>query len=480
MANIKRNYFYNSLLTLSNYVFPLIVYPYVSRVLGVSNIGICNFVDSVVHWFILFSMMGISILGNREMAAAGADRTRRSRAFSGLLTLNLITTLLAAAALVGAIYLVPKFFLYRKMLWIGVLKLMSNFLCIEWYFVGTENFKYITGRTILVKTLYVVAVLVFVRKADDYPLYYLLTVLVVLANALINITYARHTVTYSLRGMDINTYVKPYLMLGLYMAMTATYVTLNVMYLGFVSDTDQVGYYGTASKLYSIVIAFFSAFTGVMLPRMSSLLSENKEDEFRRMIAKSFDFLLTFSVPLVFFATMCAPEIVRIFAGEGYEGAIFPARLIMPLILIVGMEQIFVLQVLMPNRRDKAVFIGACGGAVIGLTLTLTLVRPLQAVGSAIVWISSELVVLAFAAYFAWKEDGIGLPWKELGRQVVSYLPALAVTVPVYHFLPAGMVRLGIISVWMGLYTAVTVLFVHKNEMVLAFLNSVFRRNNKG
>ena len=476
MSTIKRNYFYNSLLTLSNYVFPLIIYPYVSRVLGASNIGICNFVDSVVHWFILISMMGISILGNREMAAAGADKERRSKAFSGLLTLNLLTTLIAALALVGAIYTVPKLFIYRKLLWVGVLKLMSNFLCIEWYFIGTENFRYITGRTILVKTVFILAVLLFVRKADDYPVYYLLSVLVVLANALINISYARHTVSFSFRELEIRPYVKPYLMLGLYMVLTATYVTLNVTYLGFVSDSAQVGYYSTASKLYNIVISFFSAFTGVMLPRMSSLLSENKENEFRRMIGKSFDFLITFSIPLVLFATVCAPEIVRIFAGAGYEGAYIPARLIMPLIFIVGMEQIFVLQVLMPNRRDKSVFIGACGGAVAGITLTLTLVRPLQAVGSALVWVSSELVVLGFSAYFSRKEDGISFPWKQLGKQFLGYLPASVLSILVYLLLPSGLLRLGVEMALMGVYALVYVLFVQKNELVLNFLQSAFRR----
>ena len=476
MADIKRNYFYNTLLTLSNYVFPLIVYPYVSRVLGVSNIGICNFVDSVVHWFILFSMMGISILGNREMAAAGDDRERRNKAFSSLITLNLLTTLVAALALVGAIYTVPKLFPYRKLLWIGVLKLMSNFLCIEWYFIGTENFRYITGRSILIKTVYVVAVLLLIRQADDYPLYYLLTVLVVLANAIVNIAFARHTVSLTRQGMDLRTYVKPYLMLGVYMILTATYITVNVMYLGFVSDTVQVGYYSTASKLYSIVISFFSAFTGVMLPRMSSLLSENKEDVFRRMIAKSFDFLMTFSIPLVFLATVCAPEIVRVFAGAGYEGANFPARLIMPLIFVVGMEQIFVLQVLMPNRHDKAVFLGACGGAFIGITLTLTLVRPLMAVGSAIVWVSSELVVLVISAYFSRKEDGICFPWREFLKQMLCYLPALAVTIVVYALMPEGLLRLGVVTVWMGLYTLVFVLFVQKNELVLSLLRNFFQR----
>ena len=265
--------------------------PGVRCVLGVSNIGICNFVDSVVHWFILFSMMGITILGNREIAAIGQDRERRCKAFSELIVLNLAATLLAAVALIVAIYVVPKFEPYRSLLWIGVLKLFANFLCIEWYFRGTENFRYITSRTILVKIVYVIAVFVFVRKADDYPLYYLLTVLMLSVNALINLFYARRSVSLTLKGIQLSNYLKPFLTLGIYMLLTSMYVTLNVTYLGFVSDDQQVGYYTTASKLYSIVIAFFTAFTGVMLPRLSSLVSENRMDEFRNMIGKTFDIL---------------------------------------------------------------------------------------------------------------------------------------------------------------------------------------------
>ena len=68
MATIKKNFFYSSILTTANYIFPFLTYPYVSRVLGVNNIGICNFVDSIINYFILFSMMGISIVGIREIA----------------------------------------------------------------------------------------------------------------------------------------------------------------------------------------------------------------------------------------------------------------------------------------------------------------------------------------------------------------------------------------------------------------------------
>lgn len=470
--DVKRNFVYNGILTLSNYIFPLIVYPYVSRVLGVSNIGICNFVDSIVHWFILFSMMGMTILGNREMAAIGDDRTRRSKAFSELMTLNLVTTLIAALGLLAAIFTVPKLFAYRSLLYVGVLKLFANFLCIDWYFRGTEDFRYITGRTIFVKILYVGAVFLFVQKADDYPLYYLLTVLMLAANAVINLFYARRSVSFIGKGLEPGRYLKPFLMLGMYMLLTALYVTLNVTWLGFVTDDEQVGYYTTASKLYSIVIAFFSAFTGVMLPRMSSLVSENRIDDFRSMIDRTFDLLFMFAVPLVVYASLCAPEIVRIFAGAGYEGAYVPARIMMPLILVVGLEQVYVIQILMPNKRDRSIFVNSCVGATVGVLLNVLLVSRLQAVGSAIVWITSEAAVLVVASWFANRDDGIAFPWKKLFREVLAYLPLAILSIVLYKLIPQPWFRLTAVTALTGVYTLVYVLFVKKDRTLLSF----FRR----
>ena len=470
--DVKRNFVYNGILTLSNYIFPLIVYPYVSRVLGVSNIGICNFVDSIVHWFILFSMMGMTILGNREMAAIGDDRERRSKAFSELMSLNLVTTMIAALGLLTAIFTVPKLFAYRSLLYVGVLKLFANFLCIDWYFRGTEDFRYITGRTIFVKILYVGAVFLFVRKAGDYPLYYLLTVLMLAANAVINLFYARRSVSFVRKGLQPGRYLKPFLMLGMYMLLTALYVTLNVTWLGFVTNDEQVGYYTTASKLYSIVIAFFSAFTGVMLPRMSSLVSEKRIDDFRSMIDRTFDLLFMFAVPLVVYASLCAPEIVRIFAGAGYEGAYVPARIMMPLILVVGLEQVYVIQILMPNKRDRSIFVNSCVGATVGVLLNVLLVSRLQAVGSAIVWITSEAAVLVVASWFANRDDGIGFPWVKLFREVLAYLPLAILSIVLYKLIPQPWSRLTAVTALTGVYTLVYVLFVKKDRTLLSF----FRR----
>ncbi len=67
---LKNNFIYSSILTVSTYLFPLLVYPYISRTLGLSSIGIVNFVDNLVNYFILISMMGITTVGVREIAAA--------------------------------------------------------------------------------------------------------------------------------------------------------------------------------------------------------------------------------------------------------------------------------------------------------------------------------------------------------------------------------------------------------------------------
>ena len=138
MANLKKNFFFSALLTLANYIFPLITYPYVSRVLGVTNIGICNFVDSIINYFLVFSTMGISVLGVREIAAAREDRKERSRVFSNLLFLNAFTTLIATLVLLVSIFVVPSWAPYRKLLLVGVAKLLANSLflalgMLKWY-----------------------------------------------------------------------------------------------------------------------------------------------------------------------------------------------------------------------------------------------------------------------------------------------------------------------------------------------------------
>ena len=74
--------------------------------------------------------------------------------------------------LIITILSIPKLYENKELLYIGILKLIFNYLLIEWFYKGLEDFKYITIRTIIVKSLYVASVFLFVRNANDYKIYY--------------------------------------------------------------------------------------------------------------------------------------------------------------------------------------------------------------------------------------------------------------------------------------------------------------------
>ena len=473
MPSLKKNFLYSSVLTVSNYIFPLLTYPYVSRVLGVTNIGICNYVDSIINYFILFSMMGISVTGIREIAAHRNNKDELNNVFSSLVLLNGLFTIGALVILIIAMYTIQSLFEYRTMLWIGVMKLLGNALLFEWLYKGIEDFKYITKRTIIVKSLYVVSVFIFVREQADYPVFFLLSALMVIINAAINCYHARESVRLTIKNVHVSPFVKSYLVIGSYLILNSFYTSFNVAYLGFITTPDEVGFYTTATKMFSIVIALFSAFTGVMLPRMSSLYAENRADEFINLIRKSIDVLLAFAIPAIIIFELYATNIMDLFAGKGYEGAYLPAQIVMPLVLIIGYEQILVLQVLMPMKRDRATFANSITGATVGIIANIALVPSLKAVGASIVWVSSELAVLICAQYWTTKYLNFKFPIKLIARYLMTYMPALFACYAVCCVISNVYVSFLLSCLVLLVYSYFAQKVILKNEVVIDVINKI-------
>ena len=397
---VWKNIVYSSLLTVANYLFPLITFPYVSRVLGVDNIGACNFADSIINYFILFSMLGITTVGIREISQSGRDQQRLNLTFSRIFTINTITTAGALLILIACIFAVPQLRENHTLMWIGALKLVSNFLLVEWLYKGLEEFKYITNRTVLVKLLYVASVFIFIKSPEDTSTYYLLLTLMITGNALINIIHSRKYVRLTLTTKDTLPLFKVIFILGIYAFLTSMYTTFNVVYLGFEGGDTEVGYYTTSTKIYRMILAMFTAITGVMMPRLSSLLSEGRYGKFRNLLRKSFIILFVVFIPVAAGMSIFAPQIIHIIAGNGYEGAILPLRIIAPLLVIIGIEQILIIQGLMPMKRDKEVLINSIAGATIGVISNLIFVPRYGATGAAIAWFAAECTVLISAAIF--------------------------------------------------------------------------------
>ncbi|MCR5569936.1 MAG: flippase [Paludibacteraceae bacterium] len=476
-SSIKKNFFYSSLLTTANYIFPLLTFPYVTRVLGVTNLGVCGYVDSIVNYFILFAMLGVNIVGIRAVAEKRNSRQELTEIFSSLLSFNLITTLIMMVALIAATLLLPKLAPYREYLFIGVFKIISTTLLAEWFYKGLEDFKYITIRTMVVKMVYVIGIFVFVRTKDDTITYYLLTMLMIAVNSVFNIVHTKNYADFSLAKVRIAPYWKPMLIYGFYFFITSMYTSFNITYLGWTCSDEEVGYYTTATKLFFIIIALFTAFTGVMMPRMTNLLAEGKFSEFKMYLSKSQDLLFTFAVPIILLITIYAPQIVLILAGEGYEGAILPTIIITPLIIVIGLEQILVLQTLNPLKKDKEIIINSTIGALVGLGLNILLVKELKSTGSAIAWLASEIVILISSQYWVTKYYSMKFPFKKLLNNILYNIPLVTLLLLMDNVLELNAwITMLITGTLTLLYTLALQLYL-KNEFVVAICKKIGRKN---
>lgn len=425
MSSIKSNIFYNSSLTILNYIVPLITFPYITRMLGVDKIGMCDFVDSIINYFCLLSVMGISTIGVREIARCKGDKRELSRVFSSLVTIVLISTITIAVVLVICIFTIEEFYANRQLLYVGALKLVFNSLLVEWFFAGTENFKYITIRSTIIRIIYVLLVFLFVNESEDYYIYYCLTVGTIVLNAVVNFVYSCSYVRFSIRGISCKEYIKPFLIFGIYGVFTSLYTTFNVIYLGLVSSDSEVGFYSTATKLDRIILALFTAFTGVMMPRMASLASSGNREDFNALYVKSIQMLFSYSFPLICFCSIFADQIVNVIAGPGYEQSVVCLRIALPLIFIIGFEQVQIFQILIPLKKDNAVLLNSMIGGLVGLLLNFIIVPHYQSAGSSIVWLVSEISVLLLSQHVVYKSCKFSFPYRMLGKYVAISLPVL-------------------------------------------------------
>lgn len=468
---MKKNVLYSLILTLSAYAVPLLVFPYTSRVLGPAAIGATDWMESIVNYSILFSMMGMSTLGIREIARCKGNREATSRVFSELFMLNTLSTAFVVGVLLLLSLTTDLLSSNPALFRLGLVKIAFNLFWIEWYYKGVENFRYITIRSVIVRCLFVASVYLFVKDSSDYVIYYLLWVGVTVANAVCNWSYRSRSVRLiPLRQLSF-TYWRPFLLLGLYAVFSAVYTQLNTTILGVVSTHAEVAYYSTAARIYTVLIAIFSTFTSVMIPRMSALIAEQRTDEVKHLVRRAFDVLFLLMLPIIIYVEAYADGIICLFAGDDFVPSAAILRILIFQLLIIGSEQIFILQLLIPARKDRQALWCAVLGAVVCVVSNVLLVRRFQGMGSAFTWLFSELAVLMLASVWVKRYFSIGIPLRQLLTSVVYALPYVGVVWAVSG-IESELIRLGVSALGFAIWAIVLEEYVYKFNLI----QGLFRR----
>ena len=393
--SIHYNFLMNIILKMSSFIFPLITFPYVSRVLGASGNGKLAFASAVINYFSLFASLGIPSYGVKVCAQVRDDKDKLSKTVQELLTINLFCMFVSYITFIILMMFIPEFRENQLLLWINSISIFLSSIGVEWFYQAIEQYDYITFRNILFKIVSIVLMFIFVKKSDDYIVYGGITVIGTYGSNILNVIRLPKYISLKKKyKYSIKKHLSPIFSLFLYSAATTIYTNLDTVMLGLMVGDNQVGYYNAAVKVKGILASVVTAMSAVLLPRVSYYLSMNDNKSFLDIIKKTFNFVFAISIPLTLFFDLAAEPTILILAGSDYFSSIIPMQIITPAIIFIGIGSITAWQMLIPLGREKITVIGALFGAIVDLIINLILIPKFGASGAAIGTLIAEICVV--------------------------------------------------------------------------------------
>ena len=393
--SVKFNFLMNFIMTASSILFPMITFPYISRVLLPAGNGKVAFASSVIAYFTMFASLGIPTYGIRVCARVRDDKEKLSKTVQELLIINSITMAVTCAVFVLSVIFVPKLAAEKELYVINGIGMLLNMFAVSWLYNALEQYVYITVCNLAVKAASVILMFLFVKKTEDYITYGAITVFAGCASYIFNFIYAREFISLKKKAVyQLRPHIKPILIFFAMSAAISVYTNLDVVMLGFMKGDCQVGYYNAAVKVKTILVAFITSLGTVLLPRLSYYIKKGRKEEFERTVGKAAGFVLILGLPLMVYFMIFAKESILFLAGGDFEGAVLPMILLMPTILFIGLSNITGIQVLTPQNEEKKVLYSILCGAVVDFILNLLLIPQFVSSGAAFATGIAELLVL--------------------------------------------------------------------------------------
>lgn len=377
-------------------LFPIITFPYVSRVLLADGLGKINFLNSIISYISLLSCLGIPLYAVREIAKVRSDARLLSKTASEILILHLGLTLIGYMIVFALSILVDKINADIVIFFILSFTLIFTTIGCEWLFQGVEDFKYITIRGLIVKVTSVVLLFCLVKSREDIVWYAVYTVVGVLGGNIFNFVRLRKYIKisdYKFAELNPLRHLKPALHIFVLNLIISIYVNLDTVMLGFRSDETAVGLYTAASRLSKMCLGITGALGTALLPRFSNLIANNDFEQFNRLASKAVRYIVAISLPIAAAMVVLSPSIIRLFAGDTYAPAIETLSLLSPIIVFIAISGTLGIQILYPQGKENIVILSTAIGALLNFTLNWFLIPTYAQNGAALATLFGELSV---------------------------------------------------------------------------------------
>lgn len=480
--SLSKNAMLNVIKTAMTTVFPVLTYMYVSRIFGTTGMGQLSFSKSITAYFQLFSMLGIVNYGTSVIATHKNNEYKICESSKSLLLINIISMSVAYVLFAITILYWTRVFEYRILLIIYGIQIFLQVVGVEWLYLGLEDYKYITIRTIIVQILSLFGMFVFVHKKTDLYVYAIIQVLSTGGANLFNFFHARKYLfkkNIKINISSLKTYLTPIFTIFFMTLFANLFTQLDTSMIGLIKGDNAVGLYSAGDKLSSMIAGLIGAISMVVLPRVAFYKGNKRQDEINIILSSVVNIIFLLSIPISVGMFIYAKYIILWFSGKAFFPAIVTTKILSVRVLLAPINALFTLYYFLPIGKEKRSLIVTGAAAVLNLLLNSILIPTISYNGAAIATVSAEIIEFIIIIRLL-KNDGIKCSF--LLRDIYQYFIG-AVGVIVVCYAIKMMIGNMYIEVTLGIFVSSIIYFIILkkcgNEYVNMLLDKIKNRGDQ-
>ena len=479
-TNVKANTVFNTIKTIFGIIYPLITFPYISRVLMAENVGKVNFGSSIVSYFSLIASLGVTTYAVRECSKIRDDREQLGKISSQILSINMGSTLVAYVALAVTLIVADSLENYRTLICIQSTAILFTTLGADWLNTAMEDFKFIAIRTVGMQIFSLVLLFVFVRKPEDYIVYSIISVVAASGANVINVFYRRKFCKTMLTvHMNLRKHLPSILLLFTMIFSQIIYTNSDTTMLGLIRGDFEVGLYSTAVKIYQLVNTVIASVAWVVMPQLSAGFAEHDYKKVNLLLKYSLNFIIVLGMPCIIGVNVIGKQIISIIAGEQYLGATTALHILTCTLFFSLIGGWIGNMTILPAGREKVCLFSCSISALVNIILNFFLIPYFGLNAAASTTAIAECVGVIVMSRYLDKNIQID-DFKEMMKApLVGCVGIILVSVLVkVTFTSDILIALFTISGSAIVYGLV--LLVLKNEFALGFLQPMINKMKRG
>ncbi len=375
------NFFSLSSIEMANYLFPLITVPYLVRVLGPGKYGLVAFAMAFIQYFRMFTDYGFNLTATRNISVSRDDPEKASKIFSSVMAVKFMFMSASLMVLLIFVYSFPKFRPDALLYFFAFGSVLGDVLFPIWFFQGMEKMKSIAVLNLLARTLFLIAIFIFVRKESDYLCVPLFTSLGSILAGLVSlcIIFTRFKIRIVLPALrEIGEQLKEGWNVFISMISISLITTSNTFILGFFATNEVVGYFSAGEKIVNLSYRAFNPILVAVYPHIAKIADATKDIAIKKL-RKLFVMIMLLSFAVFTGILIFSGVIVAVALGPKFGPSAMIVRILSPLAFIVPVAYIFANLALLPFKLDRYFARIYIFGGILNILLLLTLLYLFKA-----------------------------------------------------------------------------------------------------